>query len=160
MRPTILQMYQWFDEINEQVFCGEMPRVRITFTNTRRQLGQFYWGGGRGIGIKISLYYDRTEEQYRNSLLHEMCHLYCYNRGWIHEHHGERWKMIAAYATRVTGLLIQRCEDITGWKVSDENGASSPTFPVALSTDRIMRQEAERKYLLLIFAPGNDSSLI
>lgn len=115
MKPTIEQMTVWFDELNNTVFCGELPRVKITLNNTRRQLGQFYWGGGRGIGIKISLFWDRTGDQYRNCLLHEMCHLYCYNRGWLHEGHGIRWKRIADYASRQTGLQIQRCEDIAGW---------------------------------------------
>ena len=115
MTPTLTQMKIWFDEFNHDVFNGTLPKVKITLNNTRRQLGQFYWGGGRGIGIKISLFWDRTEEQYRNTLLHEMCHLYCYNRGWIREHHGSRWQNIADYAYRKTGLLIQRCEDTTGW---------------------------------------------
>ena len=115
MAPTLTQMSAWFDEFNHSVFNNTLPKVKITFTNTRRQLGQFYWGNGRGIGIKISLFWDRTDEQYRNCLLHEMCHLYCYNNGWIHEGHGSRWKSIASYAYRKTGLHIQRCEDITGW---------------------------------------------
>lgn len=121
MKPTLYQMSQWFDEFNKQVFEDSLPTVQISFNKTRRQLGQFYWGCGRGIGIKISLYYDRTEEQYRRCLLHEMCHLFCFNRGWLHEHHGMRWKRIAAYATRVTGLPIQRCEDTSGWIVSMDN---------------------------------------
>lgn len=121
MTPTITQMQTWFKEFNTTVFNNELPTVKITFNNTRRQLGQFYWGNGRGIGIKISLFWDRNEEQYRNCLLHEMCHLYCYDRGWIHEGHGSRWKQIAAYATRKTGLHIQRCENITGWEVASGN---------------------------------------
>ena len=123
MTPTLTQAQTWFDQFNSQVFNGELPRVRIVFNNTRRQLGQFFWGGGRGIGIKISLFYDRTEDQYRNTLLHEMCHLYCYNKGWVREGHGPRWKSIARYATNVTGLNIQRCEDITGWEVAKGNEA-------------------------------------
>ena len=115
MKPTLALMTDWFGELNRSVFGGELPAVKLAFNNTRRQLGQFYWGGGRGLGIKISLYWDRTEDQYRNCLLHEMCHLYCYNCGWIHEGHGKRWKMIADYASRKTGLHIRRCEDITGW---------------------------------------------
>lgn len=115
MKPTIAQMAAWFDEFNNSVFNGELPQVKITFNNTRRQLGQFYWGAGRGLGIKISLFWDRTEDQYRNSLLHEMCHLYCFNRGWFREGHGIRWKRITDYASRQTGLHIKRCEDITGW---------------------------------------------
>ena len=115
MTPTLTQMQTWFDEFNTKVFKDELPKVKISFNNTRRQLGQFYWGPTRGIGIKISLFYDRTEEQFRNCLLHEMCHLFCYNRGWIHEGHGDRWKTIAGHAYCETGLNIQRCEDIKGW---------------------------------------------
>ena len=123
MAPTLTQVQTWFDQFNTQVFNDTLPKVKITFTNTRRQLGQFFWGYGRGIGIKISLFWDRTEDQYRNTLLHEMCHLYCYHNGWIREGHGSRWKDIAKYATRVTGLKIQRCEDITGWEVASGNEA-------------------------------------
>ena len=69
-QPTIEQVKTWFNEFNEQVFDNELPTVKITFNNTRRQLGQFYWGNTVGVGIKISLFWDRTEDQYRNCLLH------------------------------------------------------------------------------------------
>ena len=123
MIPTTADIQTWFNEFNQQVFNGVLFPVRIVFNNTRRQLGQFYWGGGRGTGIKISLFYDRTEDRYRNTLLHEMCHLYCYWKGWAYEGHGPRWKDIARHATEVTGLKIQRCEDITGWEVAKGNEA-------------------------------------
>ena len=100
-------MQTWFGEFNATVFNNELPTVKLSFNNARCQLGQFYWGRGRGIGIKLSLFWDRSEEQYRNGLLHEG--------------HGARWKRIAAYATKKTGLTIQRCTDITGWKVSSGN---------------------------------------
>jgi predicted SprT family Zn-dependent metalloprotease len=125
MKPTITQMNKWFEEFNKKVFDGKLPKVPIKFNNTYRQLGQFYWGPTRGIGIKISLFYDRTEEQYRNCLLHEMCHLYCYQQGWKHEGHGPRWKAIADKAYRITGLYIQRCEDARGWKPAKGNGAKA-----------------------------------
>ena len=110
MKPTLAQMNKWFDEFNAVVFSNKLPKVKIIFTNTRRQLGQFYWGPTRGIGIKISLFYDRKEEGFRNTLLHEMCHLYCYKQGWIHEGHGDKWKVIADKAYRITGLYIQRTQ--------------------------------------------------
>ena len=110
MKPTLTQLNKWFDEFNKAVFNDKLPKVKITFTNTRRQLGQFYWGPTRGIGIKISTFYDRNEEGFRNTLLHEMCHLYCYKQGWVHEGHGENWKRIADKAYRITGLYIQRTQ--------------------------------------------------
>lgn len=123
MTPTTEQIQEWFDELNQLVFKEELPRVRIVFCNTRRQLGQFFWGNGRGIGIKISLYYDLTEDQFRTVLLHEMCHLYCYNRGWIREHHGPRWRAIASYASRISGLDLKRVENIDGFVVAERNKA-------------------------------------
>ena len=124
MKPTLAQMNTWFNEFNALVFGNKLPKVPIKFNNTYRQLGQFYWGPTRGIGIKISLFYDRTEEQYRN-LLHEMCHLYCYKQGWVHEGHGERWKAIANKAYKLTGLYIQRCEDARNWKPAKGNAAKA-----------------------------------
>lgn len=112
MTPTINQLETWFDEYNELVFNSDLPKVKITINNFRSRLGQFYWGFGRGIGIKISHYWEMDEQQYRNILLHEMCHLFCYWRGWIHEQHGEKWQKIASYASRKTGLEIRRCTSI------------------------------------------------
>ena len=121
MIPTISKVNEWFDEFNIKVFGGGLPKVKMTITNTRRQLGQFYWGNGRGVGIKISGYYDAPVDDLRNTVLHEMCHLYCYWCGWLREGHGERWKRVAAYATKKTGLEITRCHDISEYKVAEKN---------------------------------------
>ena len=125
MIPTLKDIQNWFNEFNASVFNNELPTVKMSLTNNRRQLGQFYWGPTRGIGIKISLFYDRTEEEYRNTLLHEMCHLYCYKQGWVREGHGSRWKAIANKAYRITGLYIQRCEDASDWKPAKGNGTKA-----------------------------------
>ena len=123
MIPTLKDVQTWFDEFNASVFNNELPKVKMTITNTRRQLGQFYWGNGRGIGIKITAYYDAPVDDLRNTVLHEMCHLYCHHKGWIGEHHGRRWQQIAAYATRKTGLEITRTHDISAYKVAEKNAA-------------------------------------
>lgn len=121
MTPTLEQLQEWFDTYNRDVFRGELPSVKISFSNARRTLGQFYWGSGRGVGIKISLFYDRPEEQFRNTLLHEMCHLYCYCHGWLREQHGPRWKKIAAEVSRITGMEIRRLDDTSGLKPREGN---------------------------------------
>lgn len=121
MIPTLKDIQTWFDEFNASVFNNSLPKVKMTITNTRRQLGQFYWGNGRGVGIKITAYYDAPMDDLRNTVLHEMCHFYCYNQGWLHEGHGSRWKKVAAYATRKTGLNITRCHDISEYKVAAGN---------------------------------------
>ncbi len=45
MTPTLTQVMEWFAEFNRSVFNDQLPSVRIRLNNTRRQLGQFYWGG-------------------------------------------------------------------------------------------------------------------
>ena len=42
MKPTLTQMSKWFDEFNTLVFSGKLPKVKITFTNTRNQLGRSF----------------------------------------------------------------------------------------------------------------------
>ena len=137
MKPTMTQMNKWFDEFNALVFKNKLPKVKITFNNTYRQLGQFYWGNGRGIGIKISLFYDRTEDDYRNTLLHEMCHLWCYNEGYRNEHHGKNWQAIARKATDITGLRIQRCEN-TRWEPARGNKAKAEAVKAKKSAPAIL----------------------
>ena len=121
MTPTLAQVQGWFDDFNRTVFGNTLPKPPITFTNNRTQLGQFYWRDYTKIGIKISLYWDRDEDAYRNTLLHEMCHLYCWHMGLYREGHMGKWKEIAKYATRVTGLDITRTTDCTGWKPTPRN---------------------------------------
>ena len=124
MTPTKQDLQNWFDEYNTLVFYDKLPRVPFALTNNRRQLGQFWWKNyGREKGIKISLFWDRDEKGYRNTLLHEMCHLYCYHMGWKTENHGERWQDIARYAGRITGMDITRCTDAEGWVPAKGNEA-------------------------------------
>ena len=120
MKLTETHLRNWFNEFNDRVFYGELAMPKFKFDNTYHRLGQFSPRGGV-ITIKISLYYDRNEEQYRNCLLHEMCHYWCYYKGYRREGHGSNWKAVANRAYRITGLKIQRTENISGWKVASEN---------------------------------------
>lgn len=145
MTPTLNQIQTWFNEFNAQVFKNALPNVPIKITNNRRQLGQFYWGYDRGIGIKISTYYDAPVDMFRNTLLHEMCHLYCYHRGFLHEHHGKNWQNIARHATNITGLVIERTADISGINPTKKNekktgrGNCKERSPGCYSRPRVFR---------------------
>lgn len=151
MKPTLAQVTSWFNDYNNIVFDGKLPRVRISFNNTRRQLGQFYWGYNTGIGIKISLYYDLPEEEYRNTLVHEMCHLYCYERGWQNEHHGPRWKAVAKRASWITGMNIQRVhEGACDWEVAKENRAKAKALKEKRNAPSLMVDLEYESYHFLV----------
>ena len=125
MKPTLAQIEKWYAEYNARVFSNELPAsLPFIFTNTRSYLGRATWnrtGFSYKYTIRISTYFDCTEKDFRNTLVHEMCHIYCFVKGWLKEHHGARWKAIARKASLITGLDISRTADITGWQVSEEN---------------------------------------
>lgn len=109
MQVTIAQLQSWYKEFNGIVFDYDMPKVTFILTNTRRALGQAN-RMGTNYSIKISNFYDRTKEQFRNTLLHEMCHIWCYFHGYHDEHHtGYHWRQITSKAASKTGILITRC---------------------------------------------------
>jgi len=112
MQVTISQLTAWFNEFKGIVFDNDMPKVRFILTNTRTQLGRAT-RRGNDYSIKITNYYDRTATQFRNTLLHEMCHIWCYYKGYRDDHHtGYHWQQITDKAYRLTGLLITRtCSD-------------------------------------------------
>jgi len=78
----ILAIY--FDKFNKAYFDGKLPVPRFAVTNSRTILGQFICTRERrkilrpsvctGFTIKVSRYYDITERDYHNILLHEMIH--------------------------------------------------------------------------------------
>ena len=123
MQVTIAQLQSWYKEFNGIVFNYDMPKVNFIITNTRRTLGQAN-RRGTAYSIKISNFYDRTKEQFRNTLLHEMCHIWCYFHGYHDDHHtGYHWREITEIARKKTGILITRTEDSTDLKPAKRNEA-------------------------------------
>ena len=119
MRITISQLEDWYIEFNTTVFNGQCPdlgKVKFIITHNYHQLGQFLPRYGV-YNIKISEYYIVNETEYRNTLLHEMCHLWCHCNGYRREGHGPNWKRIARIATRLTGLDITRTSSRKNYEV-------------------------------------------
>ena len=127
MQVSTSQLKSWYKEFTDIVFDGDMPNVSFLLTNNRKQLGQAMRKGtpyGNVYTIKVSNFYEFPIEQFRNTLLHEMCHIWCYYHGYRDEHHtGYHWKCIADKAYRLTGLKITRTIDLGGAKPAERNEA-------------------------------------
>ena len=125
MTLTIATLRKWYAEFSAIVFDNDMPIVNFKLTNGQHALGRATRRKRNGVdvyGICISLYWDRNEEQYRNCLLHEMCHIWCYYHGYREEHHtGPKWVEITNKAYRLTGMRISRCEDTREWQRAGGN---------------------------------------
>ncbi len=74
----------WFDTFNQRYFNNVLPPPRFTLSKSRTRLGSMSCKKKRtwlktvstDFTISISIFYDQTERQYQNVLLHEMIHYY------------------------------------------------------------------------------------
>lgn len=82
MQIDIIWLRGNFAAFNKQYFDGVLPTPRFHIGRSRTRLGSLsykrglLWGGrGAAFTLSMSNYYDQTEYQFRNVLLHEMIHL-------------------------------------------------------------------------------------
>lgn len=82
MQIDILWLRSNFAAFNKQYFDGVLPTPQFHIGRSRTRLGSLsykrglLWGGrGAAFTLSMSNYYDQTEYQFRNVLLHEMIHL-------------------------------------------------------------------------------------
>ena len=93
MNDTVVIDEAWlhasFDTFNRLYFDNELPRPRLSLSQSRTRLGsmsckhKLTWRGYKSYqyAIHVSTYYNQTERQYQNVLLHEMIHYYIAYKG-------------------------------------------------------------------------------
>lgn len=122
---TIAYIEEKFDLYNQLYFNGELMTPNFEITNRKNQLGclqgkYLYHNGRISYTLKVSRYYDRTEKQYDNTIIHEMIHLFIAQNNIIDNgSHGRRFKAECARINK-DGWNLSRTTDTSGWKLSDE----------------------------------------
>jgi hypothetical protein len=144
MTLTISYISEKFEKYNNLYFNGSLKTPKFKISNSKRALGtlsisrrlNFYGGYTKEHTISISKYYDRTEKQYDNTLIHEMIHLYISQNDIIDNgSHGRRFKAECARINKY-GWELSRTTDISGWKLSEEaqkrldNKLSNATYEI------------------------------
>lgn len=89
MQITTEHMKAWFTELNGMYFNGELPVPRLKTGNSRTQAGSMSCKYRRFPGvrkcydfcIRLSNYYDISEDEFRNVFMHEMIHYYIAVKG-------------------------------------------------------------------------------
>lgn len=88
-----------FDTFNKEYFNGKLPIPNFLLCNTYRMLGQCgakNWRSAQpNFYIKISNYFERTEHEFKTTLLHEMIHLYFQSKADWKEGHGRKFQAMA-----------------------------------------------------------------
>lgn len=79
MQIDIIWLRENFQRLNKQYFDGVLPTPRFHIGRSRTRLGSLAYKrplhGGASFALSMSNYYDQTEYQFLNVLLHEMIHL-------------------------------------------------------------------------------------
>ncbi|MDE6300171.1 MAG: SprT-like domain-containing protein [Muribaculaceae bacterium] len=97
MEITQIYLNNLYEEINQEAFQGRLPDVLIQIGKATRQLGCFIYPvniNGSPMNnihlcrIRISRAFNRTHEDYRDTLAHEMIHMYLWLAGVKETHHG------------------------------------------------------------------------
>jgi hypothetical protein len=144
MTLTISYISEKFEKYNNLYFNGSLKTPKFKISNSKRALGtlsisrrlNFYGGYTKEHTISISKYYDRTEKQYDNTLIHEMIHLYISQNDIIDNgSHGRHFKAECARINKY-GWDLSRTTDVSGWKLSEEaqkrldNKLSNATYEI------------------------------
>lgn len=117
---TIKFLTDSFKTFNALYFNEELHCPRFEVTHVKSYLGQYHWRYFNGIMvdsvIRISDYYDRSEEDLLNTLIHEMIHLYIRQNNIkdTRPHHGRVFNSIADRLNAEGGYHIARCDSVAG----------------------------------------------
>lgn len=84
MKLTTDILHKWFILFNDEYFGGELPVPRLALSKARTRLGTMSCKCTRRMfrrvysdfTIRISTFYDCSEREYQETLLHEMIHYY------------------------------------------------------------------------------------
>ena len=122
-------MEVWFERFNNEYFGGKLPMPELGLTRARTRLGQMSfkratrWGRTKLYDFKISLttYYDMTERQAQNVLLHEMIHYIIGYTGLKDtSSHGIVFRGLMDKLNSKYGWDIRVMTATKGWKVSEQ----------------------------------------
>ena len=80
-----------FNKLNDLLFRGEITPIPIRWGMDKNLIGTVYYAkdeSGKEIirGLRMSRFYDLTYVQFKNTLAHEMIHVYLSQQGIEHEH--------------------------------------------------------------------------
>jgi len=126
MIATIEFAQKWFPIYNKEYFDGELPTPKFELIKKKRVLGEYqhcnkldifgnllsqgiFADGTSANAIRLSVYYDRTERDLQQTLIHEMIHFYIDFKG-IEDNgsHGKEWTFLAERINKQGGWSISR----------------------------------------------------
>ena len=133
MTITLHQIFNSFLLYNIDYFDGTLPTPNFKIHHGWNTLGYFRYCPEDPFGtteiIEISDFYDYTEEQFRDVLIHEMIHYYlCYTGEDPRCRHGKAFKRMAKYFNEAYGMNIAPTIDLSIMKPAAKASKVSKFF--------------------------------
>ena len=128
MKITTDVLAEYFQQFNRDYFGDGLPLPRLVLSHSRTRLGSFSckskmtWRGRKltDLTIRISTYYNMTEWQMQNVLLHEMIHYSIAYTGLKDTSaHGVVFRGMMDNLNRKYGWEITVMQDTKGWGLSE-----------------------------------------
>ena len=124
MRPQIHDIQNYFRWFNAEIFGSELPEIPIVLTRARGYMGKLTYRIHRRIfgrakyadfGLRISIACDLPEEEYQDTVIHEMIHYYILLHG-IRDTsaHGTYFRGMMADINRRHGRHVTVSHRLTG----------------------------------------------
>lgn len=160
-----------FASFNAAYFGGKLPEPQFVVSNSRTVLGQFrcrrerkgLFGRYRNTGymIKVSVYYDVTEREYDNVLLHEMIHYHiAYSGRRDSSAHGPLFRN-EMERLNACGWNISVSTATRHWAVAERNRRTEYIVLALVTTDgRRLLSVVNPKYVARIDAMASRSPLV
>lgn len=139
MTLTIDLLRTWFGQFNADYFGGELPVPRFRLTRARTRLGTMGCRRVRRLlgyaytdfTISLSTYYDCTEREFQETLLHEMIHYHIVYRGIPDtSSHGKTFRAIMERLNREHGWHITVSSSMRGHRVAGASAMPAATYVV------------------------------
>ena len=153
----------WFRQFNADYFGDELPVPRLALSKARTRLGTMACKCTRRMfkrvysdfAIRISTYYDCTEREYQETLLHEMIHYYI-----MYKHipdtssHGRVFREMMNRLNSQYGWNISVSSSMRGRKLTDPSAVKAVKIYVVLA---IILRNGDR--MLSVVSPGSAAKL-
>lgn len=127
MYPTIPFIEEKFKQYNKEYFNNELPTPTFMLFHPKTTLGQFestqrldpLANAYHKYIIRMSTYYDRTEHDVDETLIHEMVHFFIDFKG-IEDNgsHGKKWKALAEEINAKGNWNISRTTSIANCPIN------------------------------------------
>lgn len=137
-------LYKAFDELNKEFFNGELPKIEMKWSNSRKACGQYFFkynldGTETPNFIKISKFWIQEKINLYNVILHEMIHYYLsiHNLAKNERSHGPSFlKMMFDFNRRQSQYRVSIYTKVDSKNISNQN----KTYHLLVATNTLNRK--------------------